>query len=594
MRVKAGAALAVAVAALVWAGGAYATPPDLGPNVTIFDPSMSTADIAAQMNAVAAQQVSNEFGTQRHAFLFMPGTYGSPTTPLQTQIGYYTQVAGLGRSPDDVDVTGALDVFNQCDASGSCTGLTNFWRSMSNLRLDVNGGSGCQGAAEFWAASQAAPLRRVDVNGLTTLFDFCSGPGFTSGGFIADSRFGGSTVINGSQQQYLTRNSDLDGWTNGVWDQVFAGDVGAPAQSFPNPPYTTLPTTPQSRETPYLYVDANGGWNVFVPSAQTNSAGTTWEGGPTPGRSVPLSDFYIAKPGDSAARIDLQLLRGKNLLFTPGVYDLTGSIVVARPDTVVMGLGEATLTAANGNVPLIVGDVPGVEVSGLIIDAGPVNSPALLQVGTFLSHVLPQRLTSNPADPTLIADVYFRIGGPHVGKATNALVDDANNVLLDDIWAWRADHGSGVGWTSNTADTGVLVRGDNVEATGLFAEHFQKFDVVWSGQNGTTIFFQNEMPYDPPDAASWQHDGVVGYAAYKVTDNVRTHQAYGLASYCFFNVNPSIHAYDAFEVPVTAGVQLHDILDLSISNTGTIDHVVNGTGPPTPPDTTPNDVVSYP
>jgi hypothetical protein len=259
-----------------------------------------------------------------------------------------------------------------------------------------------------------------------------------------------------------------------------------------------------------------------------------------------------------------------------------------------MGLGEATLTAANGNVPLIVGDVPGVEVSGLIIDAGPVNSPALLQVGTFLSHVLPQRLTSNPADPTLIADVYFRIGGPHVGKATNALVDDANNVLLDDIWAWRADHGSGVGWTSNTADTGVLVRGDNVEATGLFAEHFQKFDVVWSGQNGTTIFFQNEMPYDPPDAASWQHDGVVGYAAYKVTDNVRTHQAYGLASYCFFNVNPSIHAYDAFEVPVTAGVQLHDILDLSISNTGTIDHVVNGTGPPTPPDTTPNDVVSYP
>jgi hypothetical protein len=406
--------------------------------------------------------------------------------------------------------------------------------------------------------------------------------------------FTGSTIVNGSQQQWLTRNSDIDGWTNGVWNQVFAGVNGAPPQSFPTPPYTTLPTNPVSREAPYLYVDANGGFNVFAPSVQTNGTGTTWATAPTPGRSVPISRFYIAKPGDSTAKINLQLLLGKNLIFTPGVYDLTGSIVVARPDTIVMGLGEATLTAANGNVPLIVGDVPGVEVSGLIFDAGPTNSPAMLQVGTPLSRILPKRLTSNPADPTLIADVFFRVGGPHVGKTTQNLVVDSNNVIVDDIWAWRADHGNGVGWTSNTSDTGVLVRGDDVTATGLFSEHFQRYDVIWSGQNGRTIFFQNEMPYDPPDQASWQHNGVNGFAAYKVTDNVRTHEAWGLGVYCFFNVNPTIHSFNAIEVPVTPGVTLHDILDLSISNQGAIDHVVNGTGPATPPDTSPNDIVSYP
>ena len=171
---------------------------------------------------------------------------------------------------------------------------------------------------------------------------------------------------------------------------------------------------------------------------------------------------------------------------------------------------------------------------------------------------------------------------------------NSSDVILDDIWAWRADHGSGVGWTSNTSDHGVVVNGDRVLATGLFFEHFQKDEVVWNGDAGKTIFFQNEMPYDPPDQASWEHDGILGYAAYKVADTVSTHEAWGLGSYCFFNVNPSIHASHAFEVPTKAGVTLHDILDLSITNAGTIDHVVDDTGPPTDANTTPNDIVSYP
>src|SRR6266480_2367185 len=309
-------ALAVSGGAAASNKAAAPTVPDFGPNVKIFDPSMSTSDIQSAVNAIYAQQKSNQFGTNRYALLFKPGAYGSSANPLKIPVGYYTDVAGLGGSPDDVTINGAVDTFDQCDSTNFCTALTNFWRSVSNLAIDVKG-TGCEGAAEFWAASQAAPVRRVHVNGLATLFDFCDGPSFASGGFISDSLFTGSTVINGSQQQYLVRNSNLDGWTNGVWNQVFAGVQGAPAQAFPSPPYTTLGTNPESREKPFLTIDANGSYSVYVPAAQRSSSGTTWSTGQTPGRSIPIEDFFIADPGDSAQSINNALSRGKNLLFTP-------------------------------------------------------------------------------------------------------------------------------------------------------------------------------------------------------------------------------------------------------------------------------------
>ena len=211
--------------------------PDLGPNVLVFDPSMSTASIRARIDAVSRQQVSNQFGRQRYSLLFKPGTYGTAEDPLIVQVGYYTEVAGLGRNPGDVVINGHVDVYNQCfptapGAASDCTALDNFWRSVSNLTIDVAGLDGCRSSADFWAVSQAAPMRRVDVRGGNlTLQDYCTdGPQYASGGFIADSRAG--TIINGSQQQFLTRNSTIGSWTNGVWNQVFAGVEGAPAQSF--------------------------------------------------------------------------------------------------------------------------------------------------------------------------------------------------------------------------------------------------------------------------------------------------------------------------------------------------------------------------
>ncbi|MDQ1455149.1 MAG: hypothetical protein QOH28_769 [Actinomycetota bacterium] len=600
-----GVVLATALALIV-AGAAGASAhslrmtaavPDFGPNVKILDPSMTTAQIKAIVDPIAAQQKSNEFGSERYALLFKPGNYGV-SSPLNFNVGYYTEVAGLGALPSQVTINGTVDIHNQCDLTGFCVALTNFWRSLSNLTIHINAGpkGGCDGVAEFWAASQAAPMRRVQIDGgLTTLFDFCSGPNYSSGGFIADSVLPG-VVINGSQQQYLMRNSSVGIWTNAVWNQVFAGVEGAPAQSFPTPPYTTLATNPASREKPFLYVDANQHFNVYVPDAQTDSTGATWTSGQTPGHSLPIESFFIAKPTDSIQAINNALSLGQNLIFTPGVYDIDKTIKVKRADTIVLGLGMATLTAEDGVIPMTVADVPGVEISGLIFDAGDTTSPTLLQYGDRRPQGQSDvhQASTDPSDPGALHDVFFRIGGPHVGKAVTALSVGRDNTILDDIWAWRADHGNGVGWTTNTADTGVEVTGDNVVATGLFVEHFQKYNVIWSGENGKTVMFQNEMPYDPPNQAAWQHDGVLGWAAYKVADSVKTHEAWGLGSYCFFNVDPTIHASRAFEVPVTPGVKMHDLLDLSITRHGTIDHVINDVGAPNNADTTPENVVSYP
>jgi hypothetical protein len=434
--------------------------------------------------------------------------------------------------------------------------------------------------------SQAAPFRRIHVRGDLNLAP--SGYGWASGGYIADSKIDGQ-VQPYSQQQWLTRDSQIGGNLNGVWNMVFSGVEGAPAQGFPDPPYTTLDTSPVTREKPYLYVDPGNSYRVFVPSLRHNSRGTSWAGGSTPGSSIPLSQFYVAKPGDSAATINAALSQGLNLLFTPGIYHLSQTINVTRPDTVVLGIGYPTLIPDNGVTAMTVADVNGVKLAGMLFDAGPVNSPVLLRLGPDGAGA------DHAGDPASVQDVFFRIGGAGPGKASKSLVVNSDDAILDHIWAWRADHGDGVGWTVNTADNGVTVNGDDVTAYGLFVEHYQKYQVVWNGNGGKTVFFQNEMPYDPPSQSAWRSDSTDGYAAYKVADSVTTHEGWGLGSYCYFNVNPSIAAARGFEVPNRSGVRFHDLLTVSLGGNGTIRHVVNDTGPEASgTDTVPANVVSFP
>jgi hypothetical protein len=588
-------------------GGGTGTPPpatggSLGANVIVFTPTEAESTIQSTLTTIANQQAPNQFGTQRYALLFEPGTYGSAATPLVFTVGYYTEVAGLGKNPGDVTINGSINAFNQCDGGGStnCNATDNFWRSVSNLTINVMGNTGCYAGDDFWAVSQASPMRRVHVNGNITLMDYCTGaPDYASGGFIADSQFTGGAITSGSQQQFITRNTDIDSWSNGVWNQVFSGDPGAPAQSFaansgdsggPNP-YTTLATSPVTEEAPYLYQDASGNYNVFVPSKQTNSNGPSWTSGGTAGTSLPLSTFYVVNSASTIAQINAALGAGDNLLFQPGVYNYASTIQVTHADTKVIGLGFATIVPTGGNTTLSVADVDGVNISGLIFDAGPTLSPSLLSIGT------PGSTVSHAADPVTVDDVFFRVGGATAGSVTDAFIDSSNNSILDDIWSWRADHGAGGGvWTSDQADTGLTVNGNNVTAYGLAVEHYQKDETVWNGQGGEVIFFQNENPYEVPSQAAWMESSTQnGYPAFYIPNSVTTFQGYGMGAYSYFNQGVNIHSAMAFQVPDTAGVQFHDILSVFLNGTGGIDSVINGVGAPVSPTFGgPSDVVSYP
>ncbi|GGV18079.1 hypothetical protein GCM10010275_69670 [Streptomyces litmocidini] len=543
---------------------------DLGPNVHVFDPT--TPGIQTKLDEVFAQQESAQFGSGRHAFLFKPGTYNG----LNAQIGFYTQIAGLGLRPDDTTVNGDVTI----DAGwfdGNAT--QNFWRGAEGLALNpVNG-------TDRWAVAQASSFRRMHVKGGLNLAP--SGYGWASGGYIADSKIDGQ-VGNYSQQQWYTRDSSIGGWSNSVWNQVFSGTEGAPAQAFPEPKYTTLDTTPVSREKPYLIWE-DGQYKVFSPARRSNARGTTWANGTPQGEKIPLSRFYVVRPGTTAATVNQALDQGLHLLLTPGVYHVDRTITVNRPGTIVLGLGLATIVPDNGVTAMRVADVDGVRLAGFLIDAGQVASPTLLEVG-------PQNASADhAADPTTVQDVYFRVGGAGPGKATVAMAVNNDDTIVDHTWVWRADHGEGVGWETNRADYGVRVYGDDVLATGLFVEHFNKYDVEWFGERGRTIFFQNEKVYDAPNQAAVQDGPHKGYAAYRVDDSVTTHEGWGLGSYCYYNVDPTIRQDHGFRAPVKPGVRFHDLLVVSLGGNGQYEHVINDTGAPTSGTATvPSTVVSYP
>jgi len=584
--------------------------PGFGPNVTIIDPSWTTQQIN---QALAAAGGESEFSTNRHAVLFLPGTYGSATGTdgsidaaadlVNGSVGYYEQVAGLGASPDDVTINGAVHSDGQASHqampwAGGDSALDNFWRSLSNVKInpiekatDADIAANTYTAGEFpgvvpgvftegdanpgvlqWAVSQAAPLRRVDIAGDLSLFPRFGG--YSSGGYLANSKVSGQ-VVSGSQQQWYTRDSSIGSWNGSVWNMVFSGVQGAPAPSYPSPPMTVLPTTPTTREAPFLYVDG-GQYKVFVPKAGTDTSGVNWSTDASAGASLPIGSFFIAKPSDSISAINAALAQGKNLLLTPGVYRYAQPInVVHAASTVVLGLGLPTLVPTNGNTALVTGPGSGTVISGITVDAGPKKSNVLIQIGPAAHAAAPQ---SSAANPTLLSDVFVRVGGAEPGSVGTAIVVNTDHTILDDIWSWRADHGTGVGWTANTGDTGLQVNGDDVTATGLAVEHYQKNQVVWNGNGGTTVFYQSELPYDVPSQDAWTDGTQPGYASYRVGDQVTSHQAYGLGVYSYFDQGVDIADHSAIQVPNAPGVQITDAMTRFLNGNGSITHVVNDQG----------------
>ncbi|KAI1074490.1 glycoside hydrolase family 55 protein [Whalleya microplaca] len=541
-----------------------------GPNVYVFDSNMPAADIQAKATAIFRQMEANQFGIERYALLFKPGTYN-----VLFDVGFYTQVAGLGQNPDDVLIDGGVNVpaYWMPNRNATC----NFWRTYENFAINA---SPATNNTTTIAVSQAAPLRRMHIKSPNGLWLFQVDPstgagGWASGGFMADSVVD-NQVLPGSQQQWLSRNNTYGSWANAVWNMVFVGDSNPPSQAnFPTDAYTTIEKTPIIREKPYLYITGEDQYQVFFPALQTNTRGPSWtNGSPTPGKPISIDQFYIAQPSSSTAvSINSALDSGKHILLTPGVYKLDDTLRVTKGDTIVLGLGQPSLIPTRGQPALSVADVDGVTIASLILDAGEINSPTLLEVGP------PGSSANHASNPTFLYDLTVRTGGPTAGKNDIGITINSRDVVGDQLWLWRADHGAGAGWDTNPTNNGVVVSGDNVTMYGLFNEHHKEYQTVWNGNNGRVYFYQSEIPYDPPCQESWMNRATNGYASYKVGDSVTSHEAWGLGIYSFFRDSPT-KLESAIEVPEVEGVKLHHLTTVWLTGVAgsEITHVINGAG----------------
>ena len=539
---------------------ASAAAPDFGPNVHILAPD--TPGLQQRVQEVFDAQQANHSGPRRDAILLMPGTYEN----LRIPVGFYTQVLGLGARPDDVQVIGDLRASAFLDHDNA---TQNFWRGAENFAVTPTLGIGDNTLQ--WAVSQAAPFRRMHVRGNIRLNQK---NGWASGGWFSDVRVDG-VVDSATQQQWISRNSEWARWTGSNWNMVFVGVPQAPAGAFPEPGkrYTAVAQTPLVREKPYLFVDAKGQFAVRMPALRKNSSGVSWGGKAGPaGKTLLIENFFIAHPGDTAAQLNLQLATGKHLLFTPGVYVLDDTLRVNRPNTVVLGLGFATLRSDKGRPVMTTADVDGLTLSGLFFDAGREDSGVLLQVGPDGAH------RRHRANPTVLHDVFFRVGGVAAGQVNTALRINANDTIVDHTWIWRADHGEGVGWASNPAAHGLVVDGQDVTIYGLFVEHFQAEQVLWRGNGGRVFFYQSEIPYDPPTQAEWTGSSGRGFAAYKVADSVKQHEAWGLGIYSVF-LKPDVMLDRAIEAPAAPGIRFHHMITVCLVDKGSIEHVINDAGP---------------
>ena len=438
-----------------------------------------------------------------------------------------------------------------------------------------------------WTVSQSTSARRMQIENTSKyISDVGSNNFWGSGGFIADTHYTSTRPNWGGQQQWYTRNTSFpsgSGAMGGSYNMVWQGCVNAPQANDANSP---ISDTPIIREKPFLFIDKDGEYKVFVPAWQKDRVGVSWSSTDMGQGKIQdlLTDWYVAKEGDTDIEINNALKAGKNIFFTPGHYALNAPIQVNRKDAILLGAGIASVTLEptekNTWGCIYVDDRDGIIIAGLLMDS--FNST------TYQIRIGNQEATADhSANPILLADITCRVGGVQSKNIQihTSMQINSNNVVGDHFWLWRADHGSQRGgnlrWVRDRCKNGLTVTGDDVTLYGLFAEHYQEYEVLWLGERGRTYFLQNEPPYDAPNQASWMSQGgrVDGYAAYKVANTVKEHHSIGMGSYAVLTgTDGKVNKSNGFEVPNSPNVKLEKMCITRFAGPGQIQNVINGIG----------------
>ncbi|MCP2029533.1 hypothetical protein L1276_004720 [Flavobacterium sp. HSC-32F16] len=562
-----------------------------GDNMYFYDRKYEKAETArneinSQFRSIGLGGADGEWTTKRQAYYFKANinkqTYdsggsgsASAAEANSIELGFYSHIGGLGKVPSDVKLG---SVFTRPHLSGGANATCTFWRSMENVEV----------MRDFaWTVSQSTSARRLLIDDTSKyISDVGSNNFWGSGGFIADTHYISSRPNWGGQQQWYTRNTVFpsgSGAMGGSYNMVWQGCVNPPQADEANSP---VPATPIIREKPFLFIDDDGEYKVFVPAWQKDRVGVSWSSKDMGKGKIQdlLTQWFVAKEGDTDIEINNALKAGKNVFFTPGHYSLSAPIQVNRKGAILLGAGIAsvTLEPAEKNTwgCIYADDKDGIVIAGLLMDS--FNSTTYqVRIGNEGANA------DHASDPLLLADITCRVGGV---QSKNIQIEasmqiNSNNVVGDHFWLWRADHGSQKGgnarWLRDRCKNGLIVAGNDVTLYALFTEHYQEYEVLWLGERGRTYFFQNEPPYDAPNQSSWSSQGgkVDGYAAFKVANTVKEHHTIGMGSYAVFTgTDDKVNKKNAFEVPNNPNVKLEKMCITRFAGSGNIQNVINGTG----------------
>ena len=589
-----------------------------GPNVTIFDASESVSTINAALSA--------HYTSANHEFFFLPGSYGdasaTPTTAttsntIDAQVASGSVVAGLGASPCDVVINGNLGIYNDSLAIRPS--------QLENLTINPIE-SGDPADTMTWSTSQEATWRRVNLLGnlleaaLPYTTGLClnacapfpgsgiNGSGAVENGFeIANSNITGDVIDtngqntagvsgqDGNSDPYI-QGSHIGGAQGFGSDTMFAGDTGSvPATNFgpathsrPAGSNVNVKFLPEVRESPFVYY-RNGQFYVFDPRAQFARRGYDWRVGRFAGTSLPLSDFYLANSTtDTAATINAALATGEDVLLEPGAYSVSAPLTVPNANEVILGLGEATVTASTNTSTIVVNDaargtiLAGFSANGLAFNATTNTGPYAaeqIEIGNT------PHASGSLTDPTTLSDVST------ISNSTTDELINQNDVLLNQAEI-QSNNNGGNGYTTtnwpaeSSGDYGVIVNGNDVTLEGIWLEHFKMTEATWNGDGGQVIFLENELPLTIPYSAAgvqpsfWMENSRFdGYPSLAVSPSVTSFTLTGMQSWSRFGSGCDCLVTSLITAPVKRHVSINDIFSGQILGSASLSGGSAAVGP---------------